>query len=199
MILQRLVDIPRLLAHFCVNVLLSIGIPEIDAMLKTSSKLVSLAVAALIALPAAAGDFGGRSFQRHHGFSHNGPSVFGHSGRWGNRTARFTGGNFAGSYDRFGGHERNRLLKRFYSPSTNYARNNVIIVVQPAQGDLYGGTYSGSSFAYEANGGTYVGGSGYSSYGSEPSVKLAPMAKVIDVAAKKNGCSYEAGVCVIRP
>jgi|UPI00068A86C5 hypothetical protein len=213
MILQGLVDIPLLLAHFRVNVLLSIGFPEIDAMLKTSSKLVSFAIAALIALPAAAGDFGGRSFQRHHGFGHSNPSVFGHSSGWGMRPARFghssgwgmrparfTGGYFAGSYGGFGrGHERNRLLKRFYSPSTNYARSNVVIVVQPPQGEGSGGTYSGSSYAYEADGGTYVGGGGYSPYRPEPTLKLAPMAKVIDVAVKKNSCSYEAGVCVIRP
>jgi hypothetical protein len=204
------VDIPLLLAHFRVNVLLSIGFPEIDAMLRTSSKLVSLAIAALIALPAAAGDFGGRSFQRHNGFGfghsgpslfgHRGPSVFGHNRGWSNSPARFMGAHFAGGYDSFGrGHERNRLLKRFYSPSTSYTRNNVVIVVQPAQGAGPGGTYSGSSFAYETNGGTYIGGSGYSLYGSERAVKLAPMAKVIDVAAKGSSCSYEGGVCIIRP
>jgi hypothetical protein len=204
MVLQRLVDIRRILTHFLVNVLLSIGFPEIDVMLRTSSKLVSLAAAALVALPAAAGDFGGRPFQRHHRFYGNGSPVFGHdighNRGLGIRPQRFAGRDIAGGYDGVGRrHERSRLLKRFYSPSSNYARSNVLVVFQPWQDEGSAGTYSGSSYAFETGGGTYVGGSGYGFYTTQQAPKLAPMAKVIDVASGANSCSYEASVCVIRP
>ncbi|MDM9621425.1 hypothetical protein QTL94_13800 [Rhizobium sp. S96] len=192
-------DNPALLAHFRVNALLSIRFPETSAMWKTSSKLVSLAIATLIALPAAAGDFGGRAFPRHHGFG-NGPSLVGQHGGWRSVPAGFTGRHFADGHDGFDRrHFRNRLLKRFDSPSTNFARNNVVIVVQGAQAGGAADTYAGSSFVYDANGGTYVGGSSGSFYRYQPTVALAPVAKVINVTAKSSGCSYEAGVCVIRP
>jgi hypothetical protein len=63
------------------------------------------------------------------------------------------------------------------------------------------GTYAGTADIYQADGGTYV--VGYGGYGSDQyqgrPVTLRPRAKVIDVKLARNACSYEAGVCVIRP
>ena len=50
-------------------------------MFKTSSKLVSLAAAVLIALPAAAGDFGGNFVPRHHDRGHGGGIGYGNVGQ----------------------------------------------------------------------------------------------------------------------
>lgn len=189
-------------------------------MWKTPSKLVSLAVAALIALPAMAGDFGGNTFPRHHGSArqggyqgtsqglilghrapgqlvirHQGRSIIGNASGWNSGAIRF-----AGNDDTFRPHpSRGRYIQRFSSSSSDFARNNVVIINQAAQDQGQGGTYAGSSYAFQANGGTYVGASGYTLYGYQPTVRLAPMAKVINVAHRRNACSYEAGVCVIRP
>ncbi|KQV73193.1 hypothetical protein [Rhizobium sp. Root1220] len=167
-------------------------------MFRTTSKLLSLVLTGLIALPAAAGDFGGHSFPRHRSGSfigHHAPFAVGRP---------FVGRNdgrmrFASGYGRFGDHRfRDRLLKRVYSPYGRYGGNNVVVVVQPSGSNGGGGTYAGSSYAYETSAGTFVTGSGYS-YAPQRTAYLAPMAKVIDVATKGSSCSYEAGVCVIRP
>ncbi|MFT4182045.1 MAG: hypothetical protein QM636_09010 [Rhizobium sp.] len=52
---------------------------------------------------------------------------------------------------------------------------------------------------FEASGGTYV--FGYGGYGPYPDAPrpLRPRAKIIDVRLAGSACSYEAGVCVIRP
>jgi hypothetical protein len=224
MIFQAPMDKPPLLAHFRVNALLRIWFPETSAMWKTSSKLVSLAVAMLIALPAMAGDFGGSPFPRHHGgghrgagyqgsgfqgsgfqgsgqhgqliIRHQGASVIGQSGGWNRGQMRF-----AGNHDGFRGKNpwrRGGFIQRFSSPSSSFARNNVLIINRTGQDQRQGGTYAGSSYAFEANGGTYIGANGYAIYGYRPTVRLAPMAKVITVSTRRNPCSYEAGVCVIR-
>jgi len=222
---QALVDKPALLAHFRVNALLSIPFPETNAMFKTSSKLVSLAAAVLIALPAAAGDFGGNVFPRHHdrghaggigygnigqgmghrgvanGFAsgsvirHRGTSIVGNYGGWNNGPRQIAGG-----YDGYRPHPgRGRFIQRFSSPSSNFARSNIVIIDQRGEARAPSGTYAGTSYAYETDGGTYVGGYGYAGYGYQPTVRLAPMAKVIHVNNRRNACSYEQGVCVIRP
>jgi hypothetical protein len=212
-------DKPALLAHFRVNALLRIRFPETSAMWKTPSKLVALAVAALVALPAMAGDFGGNPFPRHHGGSyqghagyragplgvrtprslvirHQGPSVIGTSGGWNGRSLRFAG-NDGRFHQHFG---RGSYIKRISpSSSQDFARNNIVIIDERGVSRAPSGTYAGSSYPYETDGGTYVGGYGYGSYGDRRTVKLAPMAKVISVAQRRNPCSYEQGVCVIRP
>lgn len=191
-------------------------------MWKTPSKLVSVAIATLVALPAMAGDFGGNPFPRHHGsghlgvgqqgvgyqgigkrgsathgqriIHHQGSSVVGSTGGWNRGQIRF-----AGNDDKFRPHPgRGSFIQRFSSPSSDFARTNVVIINQAGQDQGPGGTYAGSSYAFQANGGTYVGASGYTLYGYQPTVRLAPMAKVITVATRRNPCSYEAGVCVIR-
>ncbi|MDL2406277.1 hypothetical protein PY650_11550 [Rhizobium calliandrae] len=60
------------------------------------------------------------------------------------------------------------------------------------------GTYAGTADIYQADGGTYVVGYGGGYDQSEPAAPM-PRAKVIDVKHARNACSYEAGVCVIRP
>ncbi len=180
-------------------------------MFKTSSKLVSLAAAALIALPAAAGDFGGNVVTRHHdrghgggsgygdigrgmghrdianGFAsgsiirHRGTSIIGNYGGWDNGSRTIAGG-----YDGYRPHPgRGRFIQRFSSPTSNFARSNIVIIDQRGQA--------------RAPSGTYAGGYGYAGYGYQPTVRLAPMAKVIHVNNRSNACSYEQGVCVIRP
>lgn len=190
-------------------------------MFKTSSKLVSLTAAVLIALPAAAGDFGGNFVPRHHdrghgggigygnfgngighrGFAsgsvirHRGTSIIGNYGGWNNGPRQIAGG-----YDGYRPHPgRGRFIQRFSSPTSNFARSNIVIIDQRGEARAPSGTYAGSSYAYETDGGTYVGGYGYAGYGYQPTVRLAPMAKVIHVNNRRNPCSYEQGVCVIRP
>lgn len=173
-------------------------------MLKTSSKLVSLAAAVLIALPAVAGDFGGNPFPRHHDrghgggigngsgslvIRHRGTSITGNYGGWNNGPR-----NIAGGYDGYIKHpRRGRYIQRFSSSASNVARN-IVIIDQRGEARAPSDIYAGS--AYESGGGTYVGGYGY---GYQPAVRLAPMAKVIRVNNRSNACSYEQGVCVIRP
>ncbi|MEF0942056.1 hypothetical protein [Rhizobium sp. BR 362] len=62
------------------------------------------------------------------------------------------------------------------------------------------GTYAGTADMYQGDGGTYIVGygGGYDPYRGEPAA-LKPRAKVIDIKRAGNACSYEAGVCVIRP
>jgi len=96
--------------------------------------------------------------------------------------------------------ERMPFLKQFSSPATNrIARSNLIFVLPQAQGGDSGGTYAGSSYAYQVDGGTYVGGDGYGFYPAPRPEQLAPKAKVIDVAVQDDPCAYEANVCIIRP
>jgi hypothetical protein len=163
------------------------------------SKVVPLVLAALMALPAMAGDrHSGHQFARHRGGFHASPTLLvGRHTGWQNRSLHFAGSD--GSFGRHHRADRMRLLRHFSSPATGYARNNVIVIIPQAQGGDVGGTYAGSSYAYNADGGTYVGGDDYGFYPVQSADRLAPKAKVTDVAAQGNACSYEAGVCVIRP
>jgi len=199
---RRLLDNRRLLAHFAVNALLSISFSEIRAMLKTMSALVSLVAAVLIALPMSADDFGRGSFSRHGGkgfFRHHSPTIVGRPFfGWNDGRIRFSDGS-----KRFG-HRLGRtpLIKRAsfpYRGNSGYGGRNVIVLVQSPTGTGVSGTYSGSSYVYDADGGTYVTASGYSVGAQQRTITLAPMAKVINVTTKSSSCSYEAGVCVIRP
>ncbi|QFY61624.1 hypothetical protein FZ934_15165 [Rhizobium grahamii] len=161
--------------------------------MSATSRLLVIAVAATVALPALAGDFGGYHAPRHRGFVHREPFTVGHLGFSGRQIA------FGRHHDGFDNRPwRNRLLKRFDRPNQSYGRGNVTIVLQATGNAASFGTYAGSSYAYDVDGGTYVTGGGYRFYAASAKQALAPKAKVIDVA-KGNSCSYEAGVCVIRP
>ncbi|WP_081687942.1 hypothetical protein [Rhizobium mesoamericanum] len=201
---RRLLDNSRLLAHFAVNALLTIPFLEIRAMLKTLSMLVSFIAAALIALPASATDFGKDSLFRHDGrgfMRHRVPTIVGRPFRgWSDGRLRFSDGS--SRFDRR--HGRTPLIKRASFPYRGnsgfggYGGRSVIVLVQPPVSGGVNGTYAGSSYVYDTNGGTYVSASGYS-LGSQRAITLAPMAKVINVTANGSDCSFEAGVCVIRP
>lgn len=164
-------------------------------MFPSLSKATLALVAVLAALPAAAGErqFDHR-FPRHQGFN-NGLFLGKHT-HW-DSGLHFTRGNVI-RYQ-----PRNRLLKHFNYPSTNsYGRSNIVVIASPtpAYGQPYdsNGLYAGSSYAYQTDGGTYVGGDGYYRVAA-PARELAPKAKVIDVGIADDPCSYEANVCVIRP
>ncbi|RUM24919.1 hypothetical protein EFQ99_14740 [Rhizobium vallis] len=162
-------------------------------MFRSLSAVTLLALAALAALPATAGER--RHNDRFPGHRHafHGGLLLGERLSWRHRGIGF---------DNFYGHRgRNRMpmLTQFSSAATNRAaHSNLVIIAPQAPGWDGGGSYSGSSYVYQVDGGTYVGGNGYGFY--PPRVEpLAPKAKVIDVAVQDDPCSYEANVCVIRP
>lgn len=168
-------------------------------MFRSPSAVALLALAALVALPVAAGErrldhrFADHRFLGHRHALHNG-LFLGQRLGWRDRGIRFDS-----AYIRRHGRERMPFLKQFSSAATNrVARSSLIIIApQPPGGDS-GDTYAGA-YAYQIDGGTYVGGNGYGYYPSARPVPLAPKAKVIDVAIQDDPCSYEANVCVIRP
>lgn len=164
-------------------------------MFRNLSKVALLVLAALAALPAEAGDrrhdwrFPGHRSVFHDRF------VLGERVNWRNRGIRFDN-----IYGRGHGRDQVRLLRHFSSPGTNRVVRSNLIFVAPGMRDAgYGGTYAGSSYAYQVDGGTYVGGNGYGFYPATRPEPLAPKAKVIDIAVQDDPCSYEANVCVIRP
>ncbi|PWE55117.1 hypothetical protein DEM27_16875 [Metarhizobium album] len=61
------------------------------------------------------------------------------------------------------------------------------------------GTYAGAISGRKVRGnGIYFSYDGYLSRNGAAGYRR-PAAKIIDVSAKKSACSYEAGVCVVRP
>ncbi|MBY5353171.1 hypothetical protein HFO94_06380 [Rhizobium leguminosarum] len=163
-------------------------------MFRSLSAVALLALSALAALPAEAGDR--RDDHRFPGHRHDfhGGLFLGERIGWRDRGIRFDN-----AYRYRNRKERMPFLKQFSSPATNrIARNNLIVVLPQTQGGDGGGTYAGSSYVYQVDGGTYVGGNGYGYPTARPEL-LAPKAKVIDIAVRDDPCSYEANVCVIRP
>ncbi|MEZ2129892.1 MULTISPECIES: hypothetical protein [unclassified Sinorhizobium] len=168
------------------------------------SKAVALVLSPLIAFPAMADDFrGGHRPLRHHGGIQRHHSISLFDRRHDFRPSRIT--RFAdGTVLRFGRHDRfqrPRHLPRMASANSysSGVRTGTVFVVNPSYGSDLGGSYAGSGYAFTADGGTYVVADGYFSYPGTARQNLAPKAKVIDVSRHRNPCSYEAGVCVIRP
>ncbi|AHF85977.1 hypothetical protein HFO63_26685 [Rhizobium laguerreae] len=163
-------------------------------MFRSLSAVALLALSALAALPAEAGDRRhDRRFSDHRHAFHGG-LLLGERVNWRNRSIRFDN-----AYRSRNRKERMPFLKHFSSPATNrVTRNNIVVVVPQAQRDV-GDTYAGTSYVYQADGGTYVGGEGYGFYPPARREPLAPKAKVIDIAVQDDPCTYEANVCVIRP
>ncbi|PDS42722.1 hypothetical protein CO662_18005 [Rhizobium anhuiense] len=164
-------------------------------MFRSLSAVTLLALSALAALPAEAGDR--RSDHRFPGHRHavHGGLFLGERAGWRDRGIRFDD-----AYRYRNRKERMPFLKQFSSPATNrIARSNLIFFLPQGQGGDSGGTYAGSSYAYQVDGGTYVGGDGYGFYPAPRPEQLAPKAKVIDVAVQDDPCAYEANVCIIRP
>ncbi|MFF0921347.1 hypothetical protein ACFYE8_16755 [Rhizobium leguminosarum] len=163
-------------------------------MFRSLSAVALLALSVLAALPAEAGDR--RNDHRFPGHRHafHGGLLLGERAIWRDRGIRFDN-----AYRYRNRKERMPFLKQFSSPATNrIARNNLIVVLPQTQGGDGGGTYAGSSYVYQVDGGTYVGGNGYGYPTARPEL-LARKAKVIDIAVRDDPCSYEANVCVIRP
>jgi hypothetical protein len=82
---------------------------------------------------------------------------------------------------------------------TSYSNGDssvMVVVGNRSDYDTFG-TYAGS--AYGPNGGAYVVSSGYPLYGGAPPAGSQSGAKIINVTKMRNACSYEHGVCVIRP
>jgi hypothetical protein len=164
-------------------------------MFRSLSKAALVLLAVLTALPAAAGErnFDHRS-ARHGGF--NDGVFLGRRTHW-DSGLHFTRDNVV----RY--RPRTPFLKQFYNAgASRYGRGNIVVIAsQPQNYDQnYGsnGLYAGSSYAYQTDGGTYIGGDGYYRLPA-PERNLAPKAKVIDVGIADDPCSYEANVCVIRP
>jgi hypothetical protein len=183
------VDTAAHLAQFGVNDLLTTEFPEAAAVFLRVLGSALLVVSAA-ALPAAAGDrHSDHRFSHHHGHSR---VVLGERPHWDYRGVRFAGDSHRHHRDRM------RFLKQFSSPA-RYARGSIVVIAPQFRDGGSGGTYAGSSYAYQVDGGTYFGGDGYASYPVERPERLAPKAKIIEVAAGQDPCAYEAGVCVIRP
>ncbi|AHG47211.1 hypothetical protein RLEG12_29900 [Rhizobium leguminosarum bv. trifolii CB782] len=169
-------------------------------MFRSLSAVTLLALSALAVFPATAGErrldhrFPDHRFSGHRHAVHNG-LFLGERAGWRNRGIRFDHA-FGHRYVR----ERMPFLKQYSSPATNRVARGALVIIAPQapRGDS-GGTYAGSSYAYQVDGGTYVGGYGYGYYPAARPEPQAPKAKVIDVAIQDDPCTYEANVCVIRP
>jgi len=147
-------------------------------MVMRLSKILPMVLCALMALPAAAGE---RFPHRDRGIVH------------------WAGGHqWDGDRDRRHGHNRYIRLRQFSPVANGYSIRSINAVPPQNDGPAYNGTYAGS-YAYDVDGGTYIGASGYAIYGAPKTAALAPKAKVIDVAVQDDPCEYEANVCVIRP
>ncbi len=157
-------------------------------MLQRMSKVVPLVLCALIALPASAGE----RHSHHRGLMH-----WANSANWANSAKPWFG-------DRGRRHDHSRYVRlKHFSPYSNGYHVRSVIAASPQLFDYrfgypYSGVYTGS-YGYETQGDTYFGADGYAFNGVSQAEPLAPKAKVIDVAAQGDPCSYEANVCVIRP
>ncbi|PDT13249.1 hypothetical protein [Rhizobium sp. M1] len=171
-------------------------------MFRSLSPVILLALAALAAFPATAGER--RHDYRFAGHRHvfHGGMFLGERATWRDERAnwRDRGIRFDHAYGRRPGRIRMPILTRFSSAATHRTVHDSLVILAPqAPGWDSGGTYSGSAYVYQADGGTYVGGDGYGFYPNVRPEPLTPKAKVIDVAVQDDPCSYEANVCVIRP
>ncbi|MEX2694147.1 hypothetical protein [Rhizobium mongolense] len=161
-------------------------------MFQRMSKVFPLVLCALIALPATAGERAGH----HRGVTHwANTAKWVNNAKWANTIKPWFGG-----HHRPHGHGHSRYVRlKDFSPSSNGYRIRSAIAGSPRPLPYdYNGTYAGS-YAYQTEGGTYFGANGYALYGAPQVDPLAPRSKVIDVAVQADPCSYEAGVCVIRP
>ncbi len=99
-------------------------------------------------------------------------------------------------YSRPHRHGHHGHFGRHHRPEPIYGGGYGVPVVIPGVG-----TYAGTVSALRIRGhGTYyyAEGLGAGDCGDETDVQLAPRAKIVD-ATKGPACSYENGVCVIRP
>jgi hypothetical protein len=81
------------------------------------------------------------------------------------------------------------------SSYSNGGSSVMVIVSNRPDYDTFG-THAGSAYG---GGGAYVVSSGYPLYGDAAPAGSQSGAKIINVAKMRSACSYEHGVCVIRP
>ncbi|MGY5809749.1 hypothetical protein ACXHXG_18745 [Rhizobium sp. LEGMi198b] len=160
-----------------------------------AATLVLAAAAALSSMSASAGDYhdGYRPFQHHGPFPLHPPRV----GAYATEVAFSTG--YRHGYRPF--HHRGPVRLQQISWPQHYTQpqpTRIILMDRQYAADI--GTYAGTADMYQADDGTYIVGygGGYDQYQGEPAA-LKPRAKIINVKRAGNACSYEAGVCVIRP
>ncbi|MFS8111965.1 hypothetical protein QD460_09615 [Rhizobium jaguaris] len=155
----------------------------------TATTLVLAAAAALSSVSASADDFR----RGHRPFLPSGPVPFHHS-----RLVAFNHSRLVPFH-----HSRFVRLQEISWPQRYRQPQPARIILMDPQYAASAGTYAGTTSVYQADGGTYVlgygGNGGYGGYQSQPATPLKPRAKVINVKLARNACSYEAGVCVIRP
>lgn len=147
-------------------------------MITNSLKVVSLMLCALMAIPAAAGE--------RHPYRGGGNFHLGHVKPW------------FGNRDRHHGRDRYVRLRQFSPVYNGYGIRSSVAAAYQNAGQSFEGTYAGS-YAYDVDGGTYIGANGYGVYGTVNPVPTTRKAKIIDVALQDDPCEYEANVCVIRP
>ena len=175
-------------------------------------------------LPSSAGDFhgGGRNFIHrgmhgtgfgNRGFDHRGFDVrsrihngdrfdnFGHGMNARNDHPRFGhDGRFwqASNGDRFHANHPRRL-QRLASGNFSTQRGSGITIQLANRPDYdFISNDAGASDSFRTAAGTYS--TGYTGYGRDrPAPTIMPRAKIIDIATMHDACSYENGVCVIRP
>ncbi|MDE1991323.1 MAG: hypothetical protein KGI75_02425 [Rhizobiaceae bacterium] len=90
-------------------------------------------------------------------------------------------------------------LRQISWPQHETQARDIRIVLPEERRAGSGDTYAGNTSVYQADGGTYVLADGYSIYRTDSAPQLRPKAKVIDLRLARSACSYEMGVCVIRP
>jgi hypothetical protein len=104
-------------------------------------------------------------------------------------------------YDGMGFTEANRFrptrIDQLGSSSYSNGGSSVTVIVSNRPDYDTFGTYAGS--AYGGGGGAYVVSGGYPLYGDAAPAGSQSGAKIINVAKMRSACSYEHGVCVIRP
>lgn len=169
-----------------------------------------IALCSALALPVGAADHGPDGAVFHRGGHRPGPGNFTHGvnafafdagGRhaWLHRS-RFHGIGNGFDHQGWVGQGHVRHLRMLSSNRLPPQRGSGISVVERGEiRDSFAGSYSGSIDVYHANGGTYVTGYSDGGYDGPSVLLLRPRAKIIDVAKAGSACSYEGGVCVIRP
>ncbi len=176
--------------------------------------LGAAALSGTLALPVLANDYHGQGRTIFHQGAHAsgfrnreaGGHLFyayDHSPRQGHEHSRFDPSGYrshAPERQFTDGHMRRNHFRMLASRDFSTRRGGGIAVIERPQPDYdFIGNYAGSVDVYQANGGTYVTGYGDGGYTGSSAPVMAPRAKIIDVARTRNGCTYENGVCVIRP
>lgn len=91
-------------------------------------------------------------------------------------------------------HLRSIASNRFLTP-----RGSIYATERTERYDGFASGYAGSIAVYNSDAGTYITGYSDGGFAGPVAPVLRPRAKIIDVARMRSACSFENGVCVIRP